>query len=247
MKTSHWKLPYESQTYSQHGEDGIIKVMTDAIVNPNRFVFEIGWGSGKENMSRNLFEQGWSGVGIDGARLPHPDIVIPEQFEYRCLYVRPDELETAFSGVPKDMDFFSLDIDSFDYEIAAWALSNEYRPKTVCLEFNCHFGPSTRARFPWAPMVPGRPKHVYNKRILYGSSLAQYRSLWESHGYRWFGFDSSCVNTFFYDPDQVTDLGDQPILTEPDLRCQEDRVRPAIAQDPYWQDRCDEIYIEIEQ
>ena len=55
MKKNKWRLDYESQTYSQHGEDGIIQVLTDAIQHPNRFVFEIGWGSGDQNMSRNLF------------------------------------------------------------------------------------------------------------------------------------------------------------------------------------------------
>lgn len=242
MKTHNWRLDYEKQTYSQHGEDGIIKVMTDAIRQPNKFVFEIGWGSGKENMSRNLFEQGWSGIGIDGARQPHPGLIIPDQFQYRCFYVQPDRLSEAFQDVPHDMDFFSLDIDSFDYEVASWALANGYRPKTVCLEFNCHFGPYVQASFPWAPLTLDRPKHVYNKKIFYGCSLARYRQLWEGHGYRWFGFDSSCVNTFFYDPDQVNDLTHWQTLVESDLRYQHDQVQAAIESHPYWIQRRADIY-----
>ena len=239
-----YRLPYESQRHSQHGEDGIIAVMTEAIKNPNRFVFEIGWGTGKENMSRNLMEQGWSGIGIDGAQEPHPDITLPDCFEYRMMYVEPDRFEAAFQGVPRDLDFFSLDIDSFDFEVARWALDNGYRPRTVCLEFNHRFGSSVQASFPWAPPAPGRPKFVYNKHWVHGVSLAKYRTLWEGHGYRYFGFDSSCVNVFFYDPDQLCDL-DHPVLMPWDLCTQQDSVRSVVQADAYWSARVDEIYCEI--
>jgi hypothetical protein len=242
MKKNRWRLDYESQTYSQHGEDGIIKVLTDAIRHPNRFVFEIGWGSGDQNMSRNLFEQGWSGIGIDKDRQPHPDIVIPEQFEYRCLYVRPDELATAFAGVPKDMDFFSLDIDSFDFEIASWVLHNGYRPRTVCLEFNQQFGPDVQASFPWVPMHPGRPKRVHDKIQLYGVSLAKYQKLWTEFGYRFFTVDSSFVNAFFYDPTEVNISPNMPVLDNKHLPAQTDRVRVAIEEHNFWAQKVNDIY-----
>jgi hypothetical protein len=239
-----YRLPYESQRHSQHGEDGIIEIMTAAIRSPNRFVFEIGWGSGKENMSRNLMEQGWSGIGIDGAREPHPDVRLPDCFEYRMMYVEPSNFDTAFQGVPQDLDFFSLDIDSFDFEVARWALDNGFRPKTVCLEFNHRFGPAIQASFPWAAPAPRRPKFVYNKHWFHGVSLAKYQALWQSRGYRYFGFDSSCVNVFFYDPDQVSDL-DHPVLMPADLCTQQDTVKSVIEADAYWGARVNDIYREI--
>lgn len=237
-----YRLPHESRTFSQHGEDGIIRVMTDAINEPNRFVFEIGWGSGKQNMSRCLMEQGWHGIGIDGARSPVPDLRIPDSFQYRGMYVTPHNLDEAFQDVPLDMDFFSLDIDSFDFEVAAWALEHGYRPKTVCLEFNHRFGAQVQASFPWIAPAPGRPKFVYNKRLFHGVSLAKYRALWQAHGYRYFGFDSSCVNVFFYRPDAVSDLAQWPVLEESDLPQQQDLVQPHVMQDPFWCDRLADIY-----
>jgi hypothetical protein len=242
MKRYH--LPYESQTYSQHGEDGIIAVMTEAILDPNRFVFEIGWGSGKQNMSRCLMEQGWRGIGIDGAHEAHPGLHIPSTFQYRQLYVDPTRFDEAFSGVPKDMDFFSLDIDSFDYEVARWALDNGFRPKTVCLEFNQRFGPEVQASFPWAAPAPGRKKIVYNKHLFHGVSLAKYRALWQAHGYQYFGFDSSGVNVFFYDPGTVGDLSALPRLHDHMLAVQTDLVRDKVLQDDYWRDRVTDIYQE---
>lgn len=237
-----YRLPYENQQHSQHGEDGIIAVMTQAILNPNRFVLEIGWGSGKQNMSRALMEQGWSGIGIDGAREPHPDIKIPTQFEFRHMLVEPGNLEQAFRGVPTDLDFFSLDIDSFDFEVAAWALEHGYRPRTVCLEFNYRFGPQVQASFPWVPRTLGRKKFVYNKHQFHGVSLAKYRALWQKHGYRYFGFDSSGVNVFFYDPEQLQPLDHLLCLTEADLNCQQDQVKPIIESDDYWKQHLNTIY-----
>jgi len=241
MTDSTWRLPYESCRYSQHGEDGIIQLMTNAICDPNRFVFEIGWGSGVENMSRNLFEQGWRGIGIDGAREPHPALVLPDQFSYRSMYVTPHTLPTAFEGVPQDLDFFSLDIDSFDFDVAHWALNNGYRPKTVCVEINQTFGPDIEASFPWQS-PQNRPKRIYDKRHLYGSSLAKYQVFWCGHGYRFFTIDSSSVNAFFYDPEQVGPIPDVPILGNSELGCQLDRVSSVIDAHPYWQHHRSLIY-----
>lgn len=242
MKKNKWRLDYESQTYSQHGEDGIIQVLTDAIQHPNRFVFEIGWGSGDQNMSRNLFEQGWTGIGIDGARAPHPGIKVPDQFEHRRLWVQPDRLSEAFQGVPHDMDFFSLDIDSFDFEVASWALHNGYRPRTVCVEFNQRFGPDAQASFPWIPPQPGRPKRIHDKIQLYGVSLAKYQRLWTEFGYRFFTVDSCFVNAFFYDPSQVSMPNDMPVLDNKDLPVQTDQVRAAIDQHEFWAHKINDIY-----
>jgi hypothetical protein len=240
-KKTKWQLPYESRTHSQHGEDGIIKIMTDAITDPNRFVFEIGWGSGTENMSRALFEQGWSGIGIDGAREPHADLVVPDQFEYRGMYVDMHNLEDAFKGVPQDLDFFSLDIDSFDFEVARWALAQGYRPRTVCVEFNQGFGPSVQASFPWLEAA-GRPKRVYDKHHCYGSSLAKYQALWTHHGYEFFTVDSSFVNAFFYDPAQVRLPAELPRLDQWALPSQQDNVLPVLELHGFWSQHLDQVY-----
>lgn len=241
MTNPMWRLPYESCRYSQHGEDGIIQLMTDAICDSNRFVFEIGWGSGKENMSRCLIDRGWSGIGIDGEHDLHPGLALPENFLFRKMYVDLDCIQEAFDGVPQDLDFFSLDIDSFDFDVAYWALTHGYRPKTVCVEINQTFGPEIEASFPYlAPL--NRPKRIYDKQHLYGSSLAKYQAFWCSHGYHFFTIDSSSVNAFFYDPDQVGPIPDVLILGNSELGCQSDRVSSVIDAHPYWQHHRSLIY-----
>jgi len=232
-----YKLPYEHRRYSQHGEDGIIQTMTDAVLQPNRWFLEIGWGDGTQNMTRNLIEQGWSGVAVDGGHCPSIDL--PSNVEFRSIYITPECLDQAFDGVPWDLDFFSLDIDSFDFEVAAWALARGYRPKTLCLEFNHRFGASAVASFPWTER---RGKGIYNKRYLHGVSLAKYREFWQSQGYSYFGFDTSCVNVFFYDTQQLASLQHLPLLDISDLPGQEDLVRSAVQDSPHWRDCVHRIY-----
>jgi len=232
-----YKLPYESRRHSQHGEDGIIQTMTEAIRDPNHYFLEIGWGDGTQNMTRSLIEQGWQGVAIDGAHQPR--IELPAGVKFRSLFITPGNLDQALAGVPRDLDFFSLDIDSFDFEVARWILSRGYRPRAVCLEFNHRFGATSVASF---PCTEQRGKGIYNKHHFHGVSLAKYRQFWQAQGYTYFGFDSSCVNVFFYHSEQVESLAHLPILGDHDLPDPGDQVRSAVEQHRYWRTRLTEIY-----
>ena len=232
-----YKLPYEDRYYSQHGEDGIIQAMTTAIQVPNRYFLEIGWGDGTQNMTRNLIEQGWQGVAVDGGHQSR--ISLPSGVEFRSLFITPDSLDQALAGVPQDLDFFSLDIDSFDFEVVAWIMARGYRPRTVCLEFNHRFGDTAVASFPWTQQ---RGKGIYNKQHFHGVSLAKYREFWQAQGYTYFGFDSSCVNVFFYDARSVQSLAHLPVLGNEHLPNIQDQVRPVVEQHAYWSTRLDNIY-----
>lgn len=233
-------LAYETRRYSQHGEDGIIEVMTNAIRQPNRFVLEIGWGDGTMNMSRNLIEQGWQGIGIDMYHSPHQSVNLPPGFEYRQQCISPGNLEDTIRGTPFDLDFFSLDIDSYDFDIAARLLDLGYRPKTVCVEFNHRFGPKVQASFPY--LDGSRPKRVFNKHHFHGVSLAKYQALWQRHGYRFFGFDAAYINLFFYHADTVANLDHLPQHSVDHMPNQADTVLSVVNGNSWWQSRLTDIY-----
>ena len=58
-------LPYEKQITSQHGEDGIIEQMLNAIINPDKTFLEIGWGDGGSNMTWHLMmDKGWTAPNL---------------------------------------------------------------------------------------------------------------------------------------------------------------------------------------
>ena len=58
-------LPYERQGYSQFGETGIIELMLSGLRDPHQTFVEIGFGTGNQNMTMDLLDQGYRGVGVD--------------------------------------------------------------------------------------------------------------------------------------------------------------------------------------
>ena len=216
-------LPYEAVGFAQHAETGIIKTMTDAIKNPNNIFFEIGFSSGMMNMSRDLFTKGWSGVGVDMFERPDERLGDLSKVNYIKSKVTPDNLIDILQEVDIEVDFFSLDIDSYDFAIAEKLLKSGYQPKTVCLEFNPKFGPTALASFPYR-----EGKKIFNKKGLYGSSLAKYINLWTNYGYKYFGFDMTMTNVFFYHPSTVNDLSHLPFHKPTDLVFQNDEIMQTI-------------------
>jgi hypothetical protein len=102
-------------------------------------------------------------------------------------------------------DFFSLDIDSFDF----WVLKDllychEFRPAVMCLEYLSYYQQHA---------VSVRPDLKKYKKSYCGCSLSAYQKLTERFGYEFFTVDTYGVNSFFYHPDRLTDLRqlmDQP-------------------------------------
>lgn len=207
-----WQLPYEKKINSQSGEDGIIEVMLDAINVPRNNTFlEIGWGDGGTNMTWYLMEQkGWGGVGVD-ARAPRKGYDrFPPNFKHYQELVYPYTCTKYLNDVPLDCDFFSLDIDSFDYEVAKVLLEAGFRPKTICVEINKNFGSESVASFPFIKDAVGK---VYHKLFFNGVSLEKYKRLFSKYGYKFFTVDSTIVNALFYREDVVDNsLENLPVL-----------------------------------
>lgn len=232
-------LPYETKEgHTQHGETGIIELLTSNIKTPNKIFLEIGFGDGGENMTRDLMNNGWGGVGID----VHNELLAleyPKNFKYKQMFVTPSTYETAFSDIPNNFDFFSLDIDSFDFEVCKWALENNFKPKVVCLEFNPRFGPYVQASFPYRERIK---KKLFNKHGIYGASIAKFNALWTHYGYNYFTYDSSLTNIFFYDPIELNDISSYETHSITDLPIQHDRNKQLIIQHGQWNDYLDTIY-----
>lgn len=243
-KMSGWKLPYEKQITSQHGEDGIIEVMLDAInVHRDKTFLEIGWGDGGTNMTWHLMvQQGWSGVGVDAQAPKKGYDKFPPNFKHYQEFVYPNTCTKYLKDVPLDCDFFSLDIDSFDYEVAKTLLHAGFRPKTVCVEINKFFGANHHGSFPYMERVKGK---IYHKLHYSGVSLQKYKKLWEHYGYAYFGYDSSLTNAFFYRKDCCNDLSHVELLPLDDFPYQDDSVmKDTVSKLPNWNARRDEIFSE---
>jgi hypothetical protein len=232
-------LPYEKKLHSQHGESGIIELLTDNIIDTNKIFLEIGWGNGLGNMTIDLLEKNWSGTGVDLFDEPHPDAKITDKFTYIKLKIEPGNVYEALKNIPRDFDFFSLDIDSYDFEISKTLLELEYRPKVCCLEFNPRFGPDIEASFPYKVQPK---KKLYRKYGIYGSSIKKYIKLWESYGYRFFTYDSSLTNLFFYDPMKLNDMSSYVTYKLENFPIKEDKNLEIIKEHGMWIEELDIIY-----
>lgn len=230
-------LNYEFSKYSQNGEDGIILKALKYIKDTNNCFFEIGYADGICNCSRILAENKWKGTGVD--LYDEENILSFDRVKYKKLLVTPNN---CLEILPKEkINFFSLDIDSYDYEIAKKYLENNFRPSFVCVEINKRFGNEIVASFPYAER---KKKKLYHKFRVSGVSIMKYKQLWEYYGYKFFGYDSSCTNAFFYYPEDFsTDIGDVKINSIDEFPVKNDKeILENINNHWYWNDKKHLIY-----
>jgi hypothetical protein len=166
-------LPYEHRTFSQHGEDGILKFLLTFVDDKNKNFLEIGWGNGTVNCCRNLLENlNFSGTGVDAktSNISHSNLKTISQF------VSLNDVDFLISLEGKTPTIFSLDIDSFDWHLLKSMLDNGFLPKIICHEYNSILD--------------------YNKRTLFGASLMAFKKILEKN-YNFVTVDSSGVNAFW--------------------------------------------------
>jgi hypothetical protein len=238
MDAAMKRLPYERQGFSQNDETGIIEYMLAGISNPKKTFVEIGFGIGTQNMTLDLLHQGYCGVGVDG-RDWDPSVTErwPDQLIKIQQMISPTNVIEYIPEQYWQPDFFSLDIDSFDYEIASILLQSGFRPATVCCEFNKHFGDD------WGsfPYVENPAKHTYNRKFHYGCSLSKYKDLWSQYGYEFFTFDTRAINAFWFHPDQVNINLEVPRNHTLDV-IDNSIIKQQIANHPYWNNKENGIY-----
>jgi len=239
----HFILPYEKQGYSQFGETGIIELLLKGLQDPHRTFVEIGFGTGNQNMTMDLLDRGYRGVGVDG-REWEPDT--PNRWGDSITKLKqmitPDDIVDVLRPVADwHTDFFSLDIDSFDYDIARALLEAGFRPAVVCVEINKHFGSTIQAGFPYIANVR---KKTYDRRFFCGASLTKNTKLWEHYGMKFFTLNSiSNHNAFYYDPARVT-IPDVPVLSQIDVELQD--IKTMIQEHWFWKDHEQTIYKDFE-
>lgn len=229
-------MTIEKSFTSQHGEDGIIEFMIQHLKETDKTFLEIGWGNGKHNMSYNLICKGWSGVGID---LIPCEIKLPNNVKFIQKKISPNDIKEILTNVNLNLDFFSLDIDSYDYDICIELLKLNFRPKIVCVEINKKFGNTVEAHFPY---VSTANKKTYHKIKRSGVSLKKYINLWEHIGYKFFTCDSSYTNAFFYNPTFINDINISDARLLENMPEKNDKIIDFINENEFWKKNIPTIY-----
>jgi hypothetical protein len=184
---------HESQRFSQHGEDGVIRYLFDELdVEVGTFV-EIGAADGGQNCTRALAEDGWRGLWLEG----DPELVesarglaVADHVVIRQAMVDVDNVDELISeaGLGGDPDLLVVDIDGNDHWVLQQVLRTR-RPRVVCVEYNgAH-------RWQWASTH--RAVRSWDRSWDYGMSLRTAESLLSEHGYSLVGCESNGVNGFF--------------------------------------------------
>jgi len=197
MRRNYPWLPYEKQVFSQNREDGIIEKLCSFLNTPNRLAIEIGSSDGVQNMIHNLIDNlDYQGIGHDliPQTWSHPS------YTHVCRPIQLDNLQQVVDQWPSLIpDFFSLDIDSYDFWVLKKLLYNfNFRPSIMCIEYLGYYGPDT---------VCSVKADLYRYRnYKCGGSLSAFQQLTEKFGYKFFTCDTMGVNCFFYLPERMKEI-----------------------------------------
>lgn len=174
---------FERVEFSQTGEDGIIEHVFNTIGETNRFAVEFGAHDGLLCCNaRHLFDQGWSGLLIEYeeqlARIA-TEAYADKPVKVVNAVVTPDNIGQIFldAGVPEDLDYLSIDIDSYDLPV--WRALSKYKPRLFQAEYNQSFVPPIEAEVPYDPANP----YFHDGSDFFGASLQSFTKECKKRGY----------------------------------------------------------------
>jgi hypothetical protein len=189
---------YEHQTFSQNGEDGILREILRRIEKENGWFVEIGSGDGLENNTRLLLETGWEGVWIDGsngccslARQANQKFVENRKLKICNSLVTAENVNDILieMEVPPQIDVLSLDVDLNTYHV--WEKLEKASPLVAIIEYNGFFP----ADSDW--IAEYNPCGWWDGGFNMGAALKPLEELSRKKGYRLIGCDLSGANAFF--------------------------------------------------
>lgn len=126
---------------SQLAQDWVVRAIFSHVKPRNRQYVEIGFNTNEQcatNTSGSntcrLWLAGWSGLLLDGA---HSNATINLHSEFvTSANIVP--LLRKYK-VPRDVDFMSIDVDSYEMWLLEAILKSEYKPGVVAVEYNSNF------------------------------------------------------------------------------------------------------------
>lgn len=186
---------FEKKVYSQNGEDGVLKKIFSLLRIKRGYFVEFGVQDGNECNTRYLREvKHWSGLMMDGSNY-RPEINLQQEF------ITAENINALFEkySVPKEFDLLSIDIDLNDFYV--WnAMSSQYRPKVVVIEYNAAFLPHEDK------IVIYNPLGIWDATNYFGASILALFKLGQKKGYSLVYADSNGVNLFFIRNDLIASM-----------------------------------------
>lgn len=200
---------FEYSLYSQNGEDGIIKYLFSQIGVSSKLFLEFGFGVVENNSLHLILKEGWGGVLIDGSEVSVTAFnkallklgISSVKAIHQFLNLENLKKTILGSGLPKQIDLLSIDVDGNDYWF--WKDIAYLKPRVVVIEYNASLGPELSLTVPYDPFFKRHEKHLSG--FYQGASLTALTKLAREKGYALVGCDSMGVNAFFVRNDCLPD------------------------------------------
>jgi hypothetical protein len=200
---SHLSQSSAFRKYSHGNQDGILSKIFKAIGVTNRVAVEFGFGyegrsgnTGEQLIEKNsglntrlLRNTGWNVTYFDA-------IISDAKAGIRKVTLTEENIVEAFrdAGVPTEVDYVSIDVDSIDLWLLRALLQSQrpgsYSPRVISVEFNRNF-------LSWMHLTHVRNWHKWTQRSLYGASAGAINHVASANGYRVVNIMPSGLDMFF--------------------------------------------------
>ena len=189
------------KVYSQNDEDGIIEEIFNDIGTTNKIFCEIGIGDCIENNTHYLLLKNWKGIWIDSrskfikklVKKINPDQKILDLKIQRVVKSNINKIiKDSFilnNNIDGEIDFFSIDIDSYDLECIEHL--EILKPRLICLEYNAKFSHNLKLE------INKIKDFSWGYDDYFGSSLAIINEKLDQKGYSLIATNISGSNAFF--------------------------------------------------
>ena len=182
--------------HSQNNEDEIIKNIFDKLNIEKGFYVEIGINLTWENIHKFKFEgntvsllnKGWKGMWID-CNCRHPLI--------NNFTVTTNNINSILQQANESIDFFSIDIDSYDWHIVRTVLETRADIPVFCVETNNYNGKIFLDRVLKNNINIDR----LEKSDAFGATTYSYYLLFKQYGYELIETSEHGFNAFFIKKD----------------------------------------------
>jgi len=199
------------KVFSQNQEDGMIAEVFRRIGTASRRFIEFGIQDGLECNSTFLLMQGWTGFWIEGSK-ENADNARKAFASYPVQvlnqYITAGNVDALIAGFAEteELDFLSIDTDTFDYWI--WQAIKTVKPRLVVIEYNATWPPFIRKT------VANDPNMAWDGSNFMGASLGALETLGREKGYCLVGCSLAGVNAFFVRDDLVGEKFCAPFSAE---------------------------------
>ena len=197
----------EKRITSQSHQDGVLEAIFYTLGTTNRFFCEFGfntngWTGGSGANTYQLHARGWSGLLMDGG---HENASINLRREWSGPHGIVGLL--AKPKAPKEMDYMSIDFDSYDlWTFRSIVVGSSYRPRVISVEYNPLFPFDSTLTLRY-PVKDGYWDRFHNgAKAIFGTSLGALDLVAREGGYT-LVYAVSGLDAFFVRSDVLTARG----------------------------------------